>query len=71
MEYTTGRELGIACNTLRMLVFKGVTTPGLSIFFEKYFVFTTPLGNLDETLDKERSHCENMHIVMGAMCNYF
>jgi hypothetical protein len=38
MEYTTGRGLGIACNTLRMLVFlKRVFTPDFEM--REYFCF--------------------------------
>jgi hypothetical protein len=48
--------------------------PGLDLFFEKYFVFATPpklSRDFDETWCKERSHCVDVHIVRGALFNYF
>jgi hypothetical protein len=30
-----------------------------------------PLGDFDETWNKERSHCVDVHIVKGALSNYF
>jgi hypothetical protein len=48
--------------------------PRLSIFFEKYFVFTTlpkSLRGFDETWCKERSHCGDVHIVREALSIYF
>jgi hypothetical protein len=54
------------------IIFQGVMAPGLSHLFEKYIVFTTAF-DFDETwyMYKERSHCGDVHIIRGALSNYY
>jgi hypothetical protein len=44
----------------------------LSIFCEKYFVFSTPperFGGFNETWYKEKSHYVDVHIIKEALSN--
>jgi hypothetical protein len=49
------------------IFFQGVLVPGLSIFFEKYFVFSTPpepFGGF-----KEKSYYINLHTMRVGPCS--